>query len=132
MPQGKVQMTVNLSSNLTPVKVVGKPTIDDFIFWANDYYSGSFTSSALWDLVDADLSEIESGITTEQILTYIRMLNEAAANKSRVGKTAYVVDYNTTAHRLFTRVESIAEKEDSPVERKTFTDLAKAKQWLGV
>lgn len=132
MSKGKVQMTIDLYSDLTTVKVVGKATTADLVFWVRDYYAGHVTSLALWDLVDSDLADIGAAITTEQIVTYIRMVDEAAAKVRSGGKTAFVAGDNLPALRLFQQVESLARTENSPFERRTFTDMKEARRWLGI
>ena len=129
---GIVQMTVNLSNDLTTVKVVGTATSDDIRFWVKDFYAGSVTQLVVWDLVNANLAEIEPDMMTDEISAHVRQVNEVAAEVRRGGKTAYVVGDNAPALTLCAKIIELAEAMGSPFERKIFTNLDEAQKWLGV
>ena len=131
-PMGTFETTYDQSKDLTTVKVIGKVSEDDFWRWVGDFYSGAVTSLVLWDLVQADLSDMVSGTTDDDMMEHVRQVNEAAKEVRKGGKTAIVVDDNVHAFRLSIRLESIANANRSPFERKTFTSMDEARKWLGV
>ena len=131
-PMGTFETTYDQSKDLTTVKVIGKVSEDDFWIWVGDFYSGAVTSLVLWDLVQADLSDMVSGTTDDDVMEHVRQVNEVAKEVRKGGKTAIVVDDNVHAFRLSIRLESIANANRSPFERKTFTTMDEAKKWLGV
>lgn len=129
---GTFETTYDPSRNLTTVKVSGLVTEDDFWRWVGDFYAGPVTSLVLWDLVQADLSDMVPAITDEDISEHVRQVNEAAAEVRKGGKTAFVVSDNIDAFRLSIRIESLANAFGSPFARKTFTNMDDARKWLGV
>lgn len=129
---GTFETTYDKSKDLTTVKVIGKVSEDDFWRWVGDFYSGAVTSLVLWDLVQADMSDMVSGTTDDDIMEHVRQVNEVAAEVRRGGKTAIVVSDNIQAFRLSIRLESLADLDRSPFARKTFTRMDEAKKWLGV
>jgi hypothetical protein len=132
VPMGKIETSYDLSKDLTTVKVIGKASEDDFWRWVGDFYAGTGTSLVLWDLIQADLSDIVSSITDEDIREHVRQVNDAAAKVRKGGKTAFVVNDNVHAFRLGIRLESLADAGASPFARKTFTSMDEAKKWLGI
>ena len=131
-PMGTFETTYDQSKDLTTVKVIGKVSEDDFWRWVGDFYSGAVTSLVLWDLVQADLSDMVSVTSDDDIKEHVRQVNEVAAEVRKGGKTAIVVSDNIHAFRLSIRLESLADLGSSPFARKTFTRMDEAKQWLGV
>jgi hypothetical protein len=131
-PMGTFETTYDLSKDLTTVKVIGNVSEDDFWRWVGEFYSGAVTSLVLWDLVQADLSDMVSGTTDDDMMEHVRQVNEVAKEVRRGGKTAIVVEDNVHAFRLSIRLESIANANRSPFERKTFTSMDEARKWLGV
>jgi len=129
---GTFETTYDLSKDLTTVKVIGNVSEDDFWRWVGEFYSGAVTSLVLWDLVQADLSDMVSGTTDDDMMEHVRQVNEVAKEVRRGGKTAIVVEDNVHAFRLSIRLESIANANRSPFERKTFTSMDEARKWLGV
>jgi hypothetical protein len=129
---GKIDTIYDPSKDLTTVKIVGKVSEDDFWRWVGDFYSGAVTSLVLWDLVQADLSDMASATTDDDIMEHVRQVNDVAAEVRKGGKTAIVVNDNIHAFRLSIRLESLADANRSPFERKTFTSMDEAMKWLGV
>ena len=129
---GTFETTYDESKDLTTVKVTGKVSEDDFWKWVGDFYSGTVTSLVLWDLVQADMSDLVSGTTNGDIKEHVRQVNEVAGKVRKGGKTAIVVKDNIQALRLSIRLESLADMQSSPFTRKTFIRMDKAKKWLGV
>ena len=127
-----LETTYDQSKDLTTVKVSGKVTEDDFWRWVGDFYAGTVTSRVLWDLVQADLSDMVPDITDDDIREHVRQVNDAAAKVRKGGKTAFVVSDNINALRLSIRLESLANASGSPFARKTFTRRDEALEWLGV
>jgi hypothetical protein len=129
---GTIETTYDLSRDLTTVKVIGKVSADDFWGWVDEFYAGAVTSLVLWDLVLADLSDMASDTTDNDIMEHVRQVNVAATEVRKGGKTAFVVNDNIRALRLSLRLESLADADSSPFARKTFTSMDKAMEWLGV
>jgi len=129
---GTIETTYDLPRDLTTVKVSGKVIEDDFWRWVGDFYSGEVTSLVLWDLVQADMTDIVADVTEDHIREHVRQVNEAAAKVRKGGKTAFVVYDNIHALRLSIRLESLADKGRPPFSRKTFTSMVKALEWLGI
>ena len=129
---GHFETTYDPSKDLTTVKVTGKVSEDDFWRWVGDFYAGAVTSLVLWDLVQADLSDMVSGITDDDMVEHIKQVNDAAEGVRKGGKTAIVVYDNIHALRLSVRLESLAETGSPPFARKTFTSMVKALEWLGI
>jgi hypothetical protein len=131
-PMGKIETTYDQSKDLTTVVVIGKVSEDDFWKWVGDFYSGPVTSLVLWDLVQADMSDMELATTNGDIKEHVRQVNEVAAEVRKGGKTAIVVSDNIHAFRLSIRLESLADLNRSPFARKTFTRMDDALKWLGI
>jgi hypothetical protein len=129
---GTIKTKYDQSKDLTTVKVTGKVSEDDFWRWVGDFYSGDVTSLVLWDLVQADMSDMVSTTTNGDIKEHVRQVNEVAAKVRKGGKTAIVVSDNIHAFRLSIRLESLADLGNSPFTRKTFTSMDQARKWLGV
>lgn len=129
---GTFETIYDESKDLTMVKVSGKVTEDDFWRWVGNFYSGEVTALVLWDLVQADLSDIVSAITDDDIREHVRQVNDAAAKVRKGGKTAFVVNDNVQAFRMGIRLESLADAGRPPFARKTFTSMDEAKKWLGI
>lgn len=129
---GTFETICDPSKDLTIVKVIGKVSEEDFWRWVGDFYSGPVTSLVLWDLVQADMSDMVSGTTNGDIKEHVRQVNEVAAEVRRGGKTAIVVSDNVHAFRLSIRLESLADLDVSPFDRRTFTRMDEARKWLGV
>jgi len=127
-----IETTYDQSKDLTTVKVTGKVSEDDFWKWVGEFYSGTVTSLVLWDLVQADLSDMVSGTTNGKIKEHVRQVNEVAGEVRKGGKTAIVVKDNIQALRLSIRLESLADLQGSPFARKAFIRMDEAMKWLGV
>ena len=83
-------------------------------------------------MVQADLSDMVSAITDDDIKEHVRQVNDAAAKVRKGGKTAFVVNDNIHAFRLSIRLESLADTDSPPFARKTFTSMDEAMEWLGI
>ena len=55
---GKIETTYDDARNLSIVKATGKMTAMDFYKWTQEYYSGKITLLILWDMSEADLSDV--------------------------------------------------------------------------
>lgn len=74
-----------LSKDLTTFKVVGKITGDDINEWKTRHYSGNVTSLHLWDLTQADLSEV----STDDIIVDVER-TKMVVDIRKDGKSAFV------------------------------------------
>ena len=124
---GTIETTFDLAKDLTIITAKGKMTPDDFHEWTANYYAGTTTALNLWDLTDADLSEIQ---TDDLIEDTERSKHVAALRKG--GKTAVVTPKDSLAYCLCRMREMLAEAEEMPFEFYTFHTLVEARQWLGV
>lgn len=125
-----LQTTIDLSSDLTTVKAIGRLTPEDYRDWVLDYYSENVTTLMLWDLESA---EDLSGISDVEILENIRFVTEAAAKRRPPGgKTAIVVGRNDHASNLSRTIETFSARENTIFEIRAFTDLGDARKWLGI
>lgn len=115
-----------LSKDLTTFKVVGKITGDDINEWKTRHYSGNVTSLHLWDLTQADLSEV----STDDIIVDVER-TKMVVDIRKDGKSAFVcrdgLEYGLCRMR-----ETFAEIKDIPIEYETFRCLDEAREWLGV
>lgn len=125
---GAIETTQDLARDLTITKAFGKMAQDDFRKWRIDYYSGKTTLKMVWDVIDADLSEIR----TEDVLLHVKRINTDAAGVRQGGKTAIVVGENTLALGLSRMREIYGEMENSPIEINIFTNMDEAMEWLDV
>ena len=125
---GTIETKIDQSRDLTTVKATGKMVRDDFRKWRMGYYSGKTTLKMIWDVSDADLSEIES----EDVLLHVRRINADAADVRKGGKTAVLVGGNTLALGLGRMREIYGEMENSPMAINIFTNADEAMEWLGI
>lgn len=124
---GYIKTSYDLAKDLTVVKATGKMTADEFRKWRSDYYSGKPTLNMIWDVIDADLSEIKN----EDVLPHVQQINVVAAVR-KGGKTAIVVGENLLALGLSRMRETYGEMENSPIEIRIFSNVDEAMEWLGV
>lgn len=115
-----------LSKDLTTFTVVGKISGHDIHAWKTRHYSGNVTSLHLWDLTQADLSEV----STDDIIGDVER-TKMVVDIRKDGKSAFVcrdgLEYGLCRMR-----ETFAEIKDIPIEYETFRCLDKAREWLGV
>lgn len=122
---GTIETTYDLSRDLTLVKATGTMTADDFKEWTAAYYAGTVTSLALWDLTQADLSDIHTK----------DLLNDAAHTKSvadvrKGGKTA-IVSGSSLEYGLSRMLSTFYEFEQMPFEVQVFENMNEAMKWIG-
>jgi hypothetical protein len=123
---GAIKTEYDLTNDLTIITAVGRMKPADFQEWTATYYAGTVTSLALWDLTQADLSEIH----TEDLL------NDAAHTKSvadirKGGKTA-IVSGNSLEYGMSRMLEAFYDLESVPFEVQVFRTIDDAMKWLGV
>ncbi len=123
---GTIETTFYLDKNLTVFKAQGKLIRNDFKEWRTNYYAGTVTSLHLWDLYDADLSEI-----TADLIQLDTQRTKQIAGMRAGGKTAFVADKDL-AFGLSRMREIYSEIEELQIEYRTFHNIAEAKEWLGV
>ena len=124
---GNIETTYQLDKDLTVITATGRMSAQDFDEWRQNYYSDKVTANTLWDIVDADLSEIESG----DVAQHARRIS-ADADVRKGGRTAIVVGGNTLALGLSRMREIYGELENSPIAVKIFTNMDEAMEWLGI
>ncbi len=124
---GTIETTYDLPNDLTVAKATGKMTSDDFKEWAEEYYVGDkITSLHLWDVTEADLSEI----TIEEIKEDAKRTKLLAGVRNG-GKTA-IVTHKDLEFGISRMSQAHHEIEVESVEYHTFRSIDEAKEWLGV
>ena len=123
---GTIETTIDQSGDLTVVKATGKMTAQEFDEWRLNYYSGKVTMNTLWDIIDADLSDIKP----EDIATHAQRISISSVVR-KGGRTAVVVGENPLAFGLSRMREIYGEIEDSPITVQIFTSMDEAMEWLG-
>lgn len=123
---GSITTTYDLPNDLTIVTATGRMKPADFQEWTASYYRGRVTSLTLWDLRQADLSEIK---TEDLRQDAIHTRNMAAVRKN--GKTA-IVSGDALAYGLSRMLETFYEIENVPFDMEVFRDIEDAQQWLGM
>jgi ferritin-like protein len=121
---GKIETKYDLTKALTIIKAVGKMKADDFHEWTANYYNGTVTSLALWDLTEADLSEIQ----TEDLRNDAEH-TKALAERRKGGKTA-IVSANSLEYGLSRMLETFYDMEEVPFETQVFHTINEAMKWL--
>ena len=86
------------------------------------------TSRILWDVREADFSEISH----DDILDHVDFTKQLIADVRQGGKTAVVLDKDMLGFGLSRMRETYFEMEDVPVTMRTFTNIEDALEWLGV
>jgi hypothetical protein len=126
---GTIKTTYDLSRDLTIAKATGKMTADDHREWIKQYYDGAtVTSRILWDVREADFSEI----SREDILDHVSFTKQLIGDARQGGKTAVVLDKDKLGFGLSRMRETYFEMEEVPVAMRTFTNIDDALEWLGV
>ena len=121
---GTIETKFDRSKDLTIVKAVGKMTADDFREWNEGYYPGDVTLNCLWDLTQADLSEINTGNLRDDAT-----LTKSLCDKRKGGKTAFVTE-NTLGYGLCRMLEAFYDLQHVPIEVQVFKTMDDAKVWL--
>lgn len=121
---GKIETKYDLTQDLTIIKAVGKMKADDFHEWTASYYTGTVTSLALWDLTEADLSEIQ----TEDLRNDAEH-TKTLAEVRKGGKTA-IVSANSLEYGLGRMLETFYDMEDVPFEIQVFHTINEAMEWF--
>jgi len=125
---GSIETTYDLPNDLTIIKATGMMNADDIFSWSENYYeNGEITTLHLWDVTEADLSQI----TTEDVIEDSRRTARAAQVREG-GKTAVVASQNTLAFGLSRMSEAHHEIERVPVEYQLFSNFEDAGEWLGI
>jgi hypothetical protein len=126
---GYIETTVDRPRDLTIARATGKMTAQDHREWVRTYYKGAaVTSRILWDVREADFSEI----TPQDILEHVKSTKQLIADARRGGKTAVVLGKDMLGFGLSRMRETYFEMEDVPVAMQTFTNIDEAMEWLGV
>ena len=123
---GSITTKFDLANDLTIIKAVGKMKPIDFQEWTDSYYNNRVTRLALWDLTQADLSEIKA-----EDLRNDAARTKALADARRGGKTA-IVSGNNLAYGLSRMLEVFYDLEDIPFDVQVFRNVEDARRWLGV
>lgn len=123
---GTIETTYDSSRDLTIVKAMGMMTSIDFMDWTATYYSGKTTLLVLWDLTEANLSEINTGNLRDDAT-----LTKNHADKRKGGKTAFV-SADTLSYGLCRMLEAFYDLAKVPFEVEVFRSLDEAMGWLGV
>ncbi len=106
--------------------MIGKPTIEDSIDKIETYYAGKVTKYTLWDFTQST-----SSVITNSDLRNIIKITKKYAELRRGGKTALVFNklLDFGLGRMF---ETFAQIEDMPFELRSFRNMEKALEWLGI
>ena len=125
-PMERIETIHDLPKDLTMFKAVGKMTADDFFDCLASYYSRGVTQLTLWDLTEADLSEIATG-EIQDFAEYARHLAEARKG----GKTAIVFrgHFDFGLGRMF---ETYLELAGLPLKIHVCRCHNEARKWLGI
>lgn len=123
---GHIETVYDLPKDLTMFKAVGKMTADDFFDCLASFYNRGVTQLTLWDLTEADLTEIATG-EIQNFAEYARHLAEARMG----GKTAIVFrgKFDFGLGRMF---ETYLELAGLPLKIHVCRCLDAARKWLGV
>jgi len=126
---GSIETKYDLSRDLTIATATGKMTADDHREWIKYYYDGgTITSLILWDVREAEFSEI----LNQDILDHVKETKQLIADVRKGGKTAVVINKDMLGLGLSRMRENYFELEELPVAMRTFTNIDEAKEWLGV
>ena len=123
---GQIETTFDLTKDLTVAKATGRMTADDFRKWTSSYYNGTVTAFVLWDISEADLSDLATTDLEDDALH-----TKNLANARNGGRTA-IVTGNDLEYGMSRMLEAFYEVEDMPFETQIFRDLDEARRWLGV
>ena len=123
---GYIKTSYDLAKDLTVVKATGKMTAEDFLQWMAEYYEGSVTLLILWDICEADVSDIK----TEDIVDGAQRLKKLAHLRYD-GKTA-VLTGQPLSYGLVRRLEAYSEMEGLAFGFKAFKSIDEAMEWLGI
>jgi hypothetical protein len=123
---GIIETQYDLEKDLTVVKATGKMIADDFHNWTDQYYRGTVTKLVLWDIVQADLSELK----TDDIRDDAKRTKGLADGRSG-GRTA-IVTGNAFEYGMSRMLEAFYDLESVPFEVQAFHTIDEAMQWLGV
>lgn len=110
--------------DLTIHTVKGPVSEGDMHGALEQFYEGAFTNLVLWDLTQADLSGVNSGILQRFIRKSVR-LGQQRTN----GRTALVAhgDFQFGIGRMY---ESLHDLESGPFEVRAFRSEEEALSWL--
>ena len=123
---GTIKTTYDLPSDLTIIKAMGTMKPSDFQEWTAAYYAGTVTTLAMWDLSEADLSEIRT-----EDLKMDAVHTKSLADVRKGGKTA-IVSGNSLGFGLSRMLSTFYEFEQMPFEVQVFESMDEATKWLGV
>jgi hypothetical protein len=125
---GTTETTIDQSRDLTIVKSTGKMSAYDFYEWIRDYYAGTVTQLIIWELTDADMSNV----SITDVLRIVTYLKQVAADKRKGGKTVFVADHDGIAVPLSKYQQIFLEMSDLGIEMNTFHHMDEAMEWLGL
>ena len=126
---GTIETSYDLTRDLTIVKAFGKMTAEDHRKWVKRYYTGNnVTQLILWDVTEADYSEI----TNQNIQNHVAFTKQLATDARKGGKTAVVIDRDMSVLGLSRMREIYFKMEGVPIAMRTFYDMDDALKWLGI
>ena len=122
----KIQTLIDDSKNLTIFTLTGVVTLDDILKQVEKYYSGKTTLYAIWDISEADVSNISN-----EDIANIAEFGLKFAGARRGGKSAFIAseDFGYGISRVF---GAVSELKNMPIEISSFRNINDAKKWLGV
>ena len=122
----RIETTYDLSRDLTIFKAVGTMEAAHFNDYLQRFNEAGFTTQSMWDLSEAELSEI----TTDEIRSLALHGSQLAATVTG-GKTALVFNslFEYGLGRIF---QTFVEMNMTPFEVELFLSLDEAMEWLGV
>ena len=124
---GDIKTTYDLPRDLTIVRAAGKMIAHDFHEWIVEYYAGTVTQRIVWDLTNADMSNID----LKDVLKNVTYIKQAAGHLRTGGRTAVVADDDWIAMALSRYQQVFLEMSGMGIEMKTFHHMSEAMEWLG-
>ena len=121
-----IETTYDFSRDLTLVTARGGLTAEHFLDWVTEYYHDQVTTLILWNLTDADLSDLR----TDEI-SLIALQTKNVMNALKGGKIAFVHE-NPLDYGVGRMLEAYMEIEEVPLTFRAFYKIDEASHWLGV
>jgi len=119
-----IRSHVDSRKQLTTHTLIGKITVEDLLAEIKKFYDTEPTPNNLWNLLDADLSRIDS-IDIERLAQFPQEYVP-----SRVGGKTALVSSDNYAYAMSRMYEMFAEIAGQKVQIQVFRSLEDAQTWL--